>query len=381
MKHVLILGGYGATGRILTELLLQDPQIHVTVAGRSQARGERLAELLEQRHPDRVEAVAADAARMESIAPALQGVDLVVVASSTATHTQTVARAALRAGADYYDILYSPAKLSVLATMEREIRRAGRCFVTDGGFHPGLPAVLVRQAAAHFDELHTAVLGSIIQQDWRAVDPGPEAVGELLDMIVEFDASLYEAGEWRHPRPGASEVRRRMAFGTPFGERECYAMSLAELLPLPRQFPTLRSTGFFVGGFNPVVDWGVIPLAVLGRRFAPQRSRAWLGRLLAAGLRRGSHPPFCTVLRLEATGLLHGEQRQLDLEVSHADGYYLTAACASACIAQLVDGTIARPGVQLQGQAVEPNRMLADLQALGVEVCESWPETADAVVS
>jgi hypothetical protein len=169
-----------------------------------------------------------------------------------------------------------------------------------------------------------------------------------------------------------------MDFGEPFGSRACYAMTLEELLPLPGQYPSLRSVGFFVGGFNPVVDWGVMPLVMLGRRFAPNRSRAWLGRLLAAGLRRGSHPPFRTVLKLEATGLHGGTPGRFDLETSHADGYYLTAACAAACISQLVDGSIRRPGVWLQGQAVAPQRMLADLSALGVEVSESWHDTQAA---
>ena len=378
MTRALVLGGYGASGRILSELLLQDPQFNVTIAGRDLQRAERLAALLSVRHGGRVSARAVDAARMESVGPAAEAADLVVVASTTAVHTQTVARAALRAGADYYDILYSPAKLGVLRTMAEDIRREGCRFISDGGFHPGLPAVLVRQAAAHFDELHTAVVGSVIQQDWRSAEPSLDTVGELLDMIVESDAALFEQGRWRRPGMRDAMLRRRMRFGAPLGARACYAMALEELLPLPTLIPSLRSTGFFVGGFNPMVDWGVIPLAVLGRRFAPQRSRNWLGRLLAAGLRRGSHPPYRTVLKLEATGVSAGRAHAGELEVAHADGYYLTAACAAACIAQLVDGTIHEPGVWLQGLAVVPGRMLADLRAYGVEVTENWQAAAGA---
>lgn len=378
MEHVLILGGYGATGRVLARLLLEHTALRVTVAGRDPARAMAAAAALAEFGPERVDWQFADAASAESLTAALTGVDLMIVASSTVVHTQTVARAALRARADYYDILYSPAKLGVLRALEPEIRRSGRCFITDGGFHPGLPAVMVRRAAEQFDELHSALVASAIQQDWRAVNPSPATLAEFLDMIVGVDTSLFAEGEWRRLTMRDPGVKLKMEFGAPFGMRSCYAMALEELRTLPQHYPTLRSTGFYVGGFNALVDWGVIPLAILGQRFAPQRSRPWLARLLGAGLRHGSNPPFRTVLKLEAVGIRAGRPRTLQLELAHQDGYYLTAACVLAGLKQLQDGSIRRPGVWLQAQAVAPQRLLADLESLGVEVTQYWPEPARA---
>lgn len=376
MEHALILGGYGATGHILARLLLAHTPLRVTVAGRDPARAAEEAAGLAEFGEARVDWQFADAASAESLVAALRGVDLLIVASSTVVHTQTVARAALRCGADYYDILYSPAKLTALRRLEPEIRRAGRCFITDGGFHPGLPAVMVRRAAEEFEELHTAVVGSAIQQDYRTAKPSPETLAEFLDMIVGLDTSLYAEGEWRKLTMRDPAVKRRMEFGAPFGMRSCYAMALEELRTLPQQYPTLRATGFYVGGFNALVDWGVIPLAILGQRFAPQRSRPWLARLLGASLRHGSSPPFRTVLKLEATGLRGGRPATLLLELGHEDGYFLTAACVLAGVRQLIDGSIRRPGVWLQAQAVAPGRMLADLTAVGIDLTQQWPEPA-----
>jgi saccharopine dehydrogenase-like NADP-dependent oxidoreductase len=39
----------------------------------------------------------------------------------------------------------------LLQESEAQLVIAGRCFITDGGFHPGLPGVLVRYAAGFFD--------------------------------------------------------------------------------------------------------------------------------------------------------------------------------------------------------------------------------------
>ncbi len=54
--------------------------------------------------------------------------------------------------------------------MAEEIQQAGCCFITDGGFHPGLPAFLVRYAAQYFDQLVCARVGSVIKEDWKKLD-------------------------------------------------------------------------------------------------------------------------------------------------------------------------------------------------------------------
>jgi saccharopine dehydrogenase (NAD+, L-lysine-forming) len=86
------------------------------------------------------------------------------------------------------------------------------------------------------------------------------------------------------------------------------------------------------------------------------------------GLKRFTRPPFGTLLRIEASGLSGGKPHTLNMTVGHADGYVLTALAAVACLLQLLDGTLARPGLQLQAQAVDPDRMLRDLARMGARV-------------
>src|SRR5574341_28412 len=167
-KPLLILGGYGTTGRLLAGLLLKETDLRLVLAGRNiQKAEEAAAELNRTCQGDRVAGACADASDAASLRRVFQGIDLVVVASSTAKYTQEVATAALEAGIDYLDIQYSTHKVGLLKSMQEEIEAAGRCFITDGGFHPGLPAVLVRYAAQHFDALEKAVVGSVIKENWR----------------------------------------------------------------------------------------------------------------------------------------------------------------------------------------------------------------------
>ncbi len=368
MKTILILGGYGQTGRLLAHYLLDETDCRLVLAGRHPERGAALADALNRRATtERVTLMAADAADAAGLARAFAGVDLVLVASSTAAQCETVTRAALAAGSDLLDIQYSAAKVACLRRLAPEIARAGRCVITDGGFHPGVPAALVRYAAGRFDRLERANVGSVIAVNWAALDLGQETKEEFVAEFMDFDSRVYRDGRWQKLGWRSMVRPQTMDFGPPFGRRACVAMSLAEMDALPDLIPGLRETGFFVGGFNWFADWFVSPLVVVGLKIAPNRLRAPLSRLLFWSMSRFARPPYGTVLQLEATGQRDGAPHALTLRLAHDDGYALTAIPVVAGVRQWLAGP-ARPGRWFQAQYVAPEPFLRDMARLGVAV-------------
>jgi saccharopine dehydrogenase (NAD+, L-lysine-forming) len=361
---ILILGGYGSTGRLIADALLRETDCHLVLAGRTLARAQTASAEL----GPRVSALRADAADPASLDAAMTGIDLVVVASSTAPLAAAIAEAALRANADYFDVQYSAEKLRALMPLAGRIAAAGRRFISDGGFHPGLPAVMVRHVAPCFDTLERAIVGSVIQEDWASWNVGIGTMEELLNEFRDYQALEYRDGAWRGMNWLSAWKPVYMDFGPPFGRRACAPMFLEELRDLPTLLPGLRETGFYVGGFNWFVDGLVMPLALAGMRMAPGRLLRPLARLMGWGLKRFTRPPFGTLLRVEAAGLSGGKPHTLNMTVGHADGYALTALAAVACLLQLLDGTISRPGLQLQAMAVDPARLLRDLARMGASV-------------
>ena len=184
-KTTLILGGYGNTGKCLARLLLQETDARLILAGRNQEQAERTAARLNDDFSgNRVQGIRVDAADEKSLQEAFSGVDLVIVASSTARYVREIVAAALAAGTDYLDVQYAAHKVPVLQSRAADIEKAGRCFITEAGYHPGLPAALVRYAGRHFDSLERAVIGSVIKQDWNITlseATVAEFVGEFKD--------------------------------------------------------------------------------------------------------------------------------------------------------------------------------------------------------
>ncbi len=372
-KTILILGGYGNTGLAIARLCLEHTDVQLILAGRNQSKAMEAAAQLNSQYVStspagqglRVSGIQADASNEDDLKRALVGVDLLVVASSTAKYAGEVASAALAAGVDYLDIQYSTAKVQALRALAGKIEGAGRCFITDGGFHPGVPAALVRYAVDRIDNLERAAVGCALRVDWKAFAVGDETAEEFMSEMLDYQMLVYRDGRWRKAKMWRMKDFLRLDYGEPFGRLYAMPMLLEEMRALPEMIPSLQETGFYVTGFNWFVDWVLFPLGILALRLRPKALRP-VGRLIFWGLETFSRPPYGIVLQLEAGGQDEGQAKALRVRITHEDGYFLTAAPTVACIRQYLEGTAARPGLHFMAHIMEPERMLQDIAQMGV---------------
>jgi saccharopine dehydrogenase (NAD+, L-lysine-forming) len=370
MTTILILGGTGYTGKSLARHLLEQSKADIILAARNLEKAQAFADQLNGEFKEkRVTAIRADAADAASLKAAFTGATLVLVAAPTTAHAETVIHTALEAGADYLDVQISAKKFALLQSLAPEIKRAGRCFITEAGFHPGLPSALVRYAATQLDVIESAITAGYLNMGGMNL-PYTEAVDELVDMFKEFQAQVYKNGGWTK---ASSFELRKFDFGGDIGRKNCYSMFFEELGPLPEMFPSLKEVGFYISESHWVVDWFIYPLAFLGLKLAPRRGVRPIGRLLWWGMQNFYKKPYRVELQVQAAGLKNGRQARVRASVAHPDGYELTAIPVVAALLQYLDGSARRPGLWMMGHLAEPARLMRDMEKMGVKVTTLVP--------
>lgn len=354
--NILILGGYGATGRALTRHLLAQTGHQIIVGGRNFDKALAFVDSL--RDP-RVTAQRVDATDSASLRQALPRVNFLLVAAPTTHHTEIVVRAALEAGVDYLDVQYSDLKLDVLRAHEREINEKRLCFVTEAGYHPGLPSALIRYAASNLQCLYSAQVAGYLNMGNLSYT---EAVDELMEGFIHYQAQVLENGAWTNP---GSWRMRKFNFGEEVGTRTCYSMFFEELRDLRSLYPSLRDMGFYISGSNLLADLIITPIIMVGLKLAPNRGIRPLGKLMWWAMGR-SKPPYRVMLKVEATGLRRDRQVQIEASVEHEDGYELTAIPVVALLKQYE--YIRRPGLHMMGHLADPDCLFKDMERMGVKV-------------
>lgn len=361
MSKILILGGTGYTGRLIAQHLLEHSKADITIATRHLDRAQAFADKLNRQYPDnRVKTIYADASQPDSLCLAFADHMMIVVAAPTTMYAENVIRTSMEMGLDYLDVQLGTQKFALLQSLANEIEQSGLCFITEAGFHPGLPSALVRYAATYLDSIESAF--TLCYLNIGKGLPYSEAVDEVVENFREYNGRVFKNGQWT--KSGSYEIRT-LDFGGDIGRKRCYSMYLEELYPLPHMFPSLRETGFYISEMHWILDWVVMPITWGWLKIAPKAVRP-IGKFLWWGMRTFHKPPYRVELQVQAAGLKDGRPVTVRSSVTHPDGYELTAIPVVATLLQYLDGFARKPGLWMMGHLVDPLRLIKDMEKMGV---------------
>lgn len=370
MKTILILGGYGNAGRQIARLLLERREdVLLLIGGRDPQKAEECAsELNCLCGRMRAQGMRVDVADVPSLDEAVLRADFVINAAPTLQCFRNFPEALIRWQRDGMDILLSsPPKHRTLDALAPEILKQGMLYISDGGFHPGVPAVLARHAARQMDVLEQADVYSAMNVPWKSLSFSKETLEEFVEEFRDYQPLVFRQGRWQKT---SSWKTFSWIFDPPFGKKTTVPMVLREMEKLPQQLPYLMQSGFFVSGFNLLTDLVLSPLMVAGLKTLPAALHPSLARMFHWGLSL-SKPPYGIQLVADCRGKTDGLPMHLRISLFHEDAYLLTAAPVVACVEQYLNGELWQPGLHYQGNFVEPEPFLDAIVEMGVEKQES----------
>jgi saccharopine dehydrogenase (NAD+, L-lysine-forming) len=223
---------------------------------------------------------------------------------------------------------------------------------------------MVRYSANEFDEIYSANVYSYLNIDWDKYQFSPSTGREMIDEFNDYNPSVFFEGKWKKLKWGEY---KKFDFGKSVGKHYAAPMMLEEMKFLPKAIPSLNETGFFVGGFNWFVNYISIPIVMISLKISESLFSKPAAKLFEFGLKKFSKPPYICSLKLKAFGRKNNKNVKFQIEVSHSDGYLLTAVPVVACLFQYLDGSVRKPGLHFQANVVEPKRFFKDLQMMGID--------------
>jgi len=368
-KRLLILGGYGLTGKCLVPLLLEYSDVDLVLAGRNINKAQEMATSLNLKFEgNRVSGIALDAKDTESLKKEFKNVDMIVVLSSTNAYCKGIIESAIEANIDYIDIQYSLKKLKILKENEEKIKNAGLTFITEAGFHPGLPSLLVRYSASYFDKIEKAFVSSFIKfEEITKITTIPDSFYELVDMFLEYSADTFKNGKWSHSTMDMILPSKKFDFGK-YGKKYCVPMMFEELRDIPKMYPSIKELGFYMAGMNWFVDWFISPIMILSLVLFRQKAVKSMAKLLFWGLKKFTKAPFITILKVDAEGLKNGKTKNVEVSLSHRSEYLFTSIPVVACLLQYLDSSIKKSGLYMMGHLVDEKRLIEDMQKMGIKL-------------
>ena len=361
MKTV-VLGGYGNTGMRLSGLLPGITGGEIVIAGRNQDKADRAAASIASATGGRLSGVKVDASDPGSLEKLLEDAGLVIAATS-GFDAESIINAAVETGTNYLDIYLSgPGKMEAFRSREKEIIQKELCFITDGGFHPGVPGAMVRIAGQKLPGMTKTEVGGSFSLNWNKTEFSQSTRTEFLASLSEMKISAFVQGVWKE----SIWNLRRFDFGQRQGQAYCFPMYLEEFRKLPEEYPSLKDTGFYIAGFHPVIDYLVMPACMAAVKTFPGKADK-VSNIFTYCLKKFSREKEWAILLLEAEAVNHGARSTLQMRIASPDPYDLTAIPVISCLGQFFQGR-QTTGIHTQAGFVDPLPFFQEMEKMGVEV-------------
>lgn len=337
-KKVLIVGGYGTVGCVLSEILAKDERISLIIAGRNESKAKALAEKL------KVEGGSIDINDEKSIASSLKDVEVVINCfGGPFTHAPAfLAEFAAKSGIHYMDLSGSYEFTERFLKLNDLAAKNKSTMITSLGSNPGIPGIAVMSAKDNFDTLESAKIVYVLGAGLEGI-----SAPSLMELKHMFDVKplVWSNSQWNKPKT----MTTKEYIGRPFN-REIHMSPFItrDLLVIPEltgvdNFSFISGTQFMGQGLLMILGLS------LGLTRTERGARFLLNVLKRMGKSKGSTSD--ALIKIEATGVNKGVRQKRTIEM-YCEENYGTALVPAIVCQQLIENKIMRYGAFVPAEIV-----------------------------
>jgi saccharopine dehydrogenase (NAD+, L-lysine forming) len=357
-----IVGGSGATGRMVVSELWKSCAGEILIGGRDLAKGRALAAEFDSR---------ASAVQLDVLDDRLlndfccQCSIIVNCAGPVMALQDRVAQAAFRAHCHYIDAAGMSLVKERMLPHRQEIEDRGLSFVISAGWNPGLSELLPVYADAQARTKMDTVESLTVYQ----ADSGEWSTNALRDAVWYVRKSglqspgYFHQGEWT--RVKMSQASRRVDLGDPVGPGRFALYSTPELSEVGRRLNNCDVfTYAYVSGFRTIMAITLMALVPLPEELSV--------RLFRNVFRRNRLPVDGFVLA-QILGRSRGRRLALTVQVVYRErrDYWIHGVVLATVARMVSESNGVQAGVHFLADAVDPIAFMAELRKAGVEQTEN----------
>ena len=224
MKKVVVLGGYGTFGRLITEQLIA-PEVDLVIAGRNPRQGEAYAQSIQARY------LFCDVEKDDSLRQAIAGAYLVVNASGPfQAMNYTIPQTCLEEKSHYIDLGDGRDYVAGIGRLHQQAQDQ-QCFVCVGAStSPAITSAAVANLRPHFQTIDSIEVALSAGNKNQA---GVSTIASILT-YVGIPMQVWQDGLWQ-PRWGWGEGKF-VTFPPPVGKRRVQLCNVPDLELFPQLF-------------------------------------------------------------------------------------------------------------------------------------------------
>lgn len=342
--RVIVIGGYGLFGGLLSRRLAAHSDLELIIAGRRDEQAQRFVDELQPFAKASITARTLDvhSSRFISQLQATQARLVINTAGPFQGQDYTVARACAQAGVDYVDLADARDFVTgFTAALDKFAREHGVALVTGASSVPALSSAVIDTLSRDLKEIVSIDV---------SIAPGNRtrrglATASAILSYCGAPVRVWEDGKWREQRAWRKTVWRR--YKSPVGRRPLSLCEVPDLELFPARYPSVKTVVIRAGlelrplhymmnllswlrGIGLVNDWSRFarPLFSISELFAPFGSDAGAMHVFIQGKDHKGSP----------------SSRNWQLIAADGDGPYVPTLAAAAIVRRYLTAERLPPG-------------------------------------